>query len=294
MAWRAIPGFLGSDFWFPASMNHVVEPVDPVFFPSEECQKRCAATPTCCRWGMRSVRSWEDAKDVADGGLNDLGWVIAGESYSDFVGRADWCTGAGCSGTKRPDLFRAQMNSDKKLMKFRSGTGGKDNTGTVTDKWSDIVWSTVDLVNLPGDGGATSYYMLVIVNNKGIHIYDKDGNLQKTFDKENAVTFLVSDPLKDPTMVPQVAFVTSYSCGVFQEDATGGDLAVESLYHMGTSACVGQRKWSDDTWAGSHGISFANIACAIFASVALVFVVLFVTKKNFHLEVVADEQAQLL
>jgi len=48
--------------------------------------------------------------------------------------------------------------------------------------------------------------------------------------------------------------------------------------------------WSVDASAGSPGISFASIVCAVFSSVALVFLVLFAAKKNSQLEVVvADE-----
>jgi len=48
--------------------------------------------------------------------------------------------------------------------------------------------------------------------------------------------------------------------------------------------------WSVDASAGSPGISFASIVCAVFSSVALVFLVLFAAKRNSQLEVVvADE-----
>jgi len=277
MAWRAIPGFLASDFWFPATTNHVVEPVEPEFSPSGACQTRCEATPTCCRWGVRSVRSWEDAKDVADGGLTHLGWVISGESYHDFAGPLQWCAGAKCAGAHLDDLFTIEIDTANKQMTFKDGT--KEGT--------------VELLNLPGGAGATSFYALVIVNSKGYEIYNQDGTLQWSSEKTAAVNTLISDPWKDPSKVSEVTFVTSYSCGLFQEVPSGsGFSSQESLYRLGT---CGNRKWSDDTSAGLHGISFANIACAVFASVALVFVVLFVTKKNSHPEVaVADEQAQLL
>merc|ERR1712194_78109 len=58
----------------------------------------------------------------------------------------------------------------------------------------------------------------------------------------------------------------------------------------GSGPCSANGKWSQDALAESHGVSFASIACAVIASVALVFIVLSVAKKNSHLEVaVADE-----
>merc|ERR1712151_637806 len=101
----------------------------------------------------------------------------------------------------------------------------------------------------------------------------------------------------------------SYSCGLFKKEAPAAKLRLESLKsgflkkceHPGGESVIDADKafaaavakakggkWSVDASAG-HGISFASIVCAVFSLVALVFLVLFVAKKNSYLEVVADE-----
>jgi len=294
MAWRAIPGFLFKDFWFPFAASHVVTPVK---VPTTACKTLCARTTDCCRWAVRDVRSWEDAKD-ADSGLSELGWVIEGEDITTLV-ENKWCTEVGCGGASATEF--AVEGDAKKLLKFKDPWGKTDDN--------------IQLVNVPGDNGLNSFYALLLLTNRGIEIFDRTGRLQKTFLKANALTLLQ----KDPKIGLGVTFVRSFSCGLFKKETSAARLAVEALPGKlgllekcgGTAqtdtkckdsncdpeaALAAQMerlkngKWSQDALAESHGVSFASIACAVIASVALVFVVLSVAKKNSHLEVaVADE-----
>merc|ERR1712085_129267 len=174
--------------------------------------------------------------------------------------------------------------------------------------------TNIQLVNILGDNGVNSFDALLILTNKGFDLYDRSGRFQKHFDKANALTELH----KDPTIGKGVTFVRSFSCGLFKKETSAAKLAVEALPgKLGLlKKCGGTQtetkckdsncdpeaalaaqmerlkngKWSQDALAESHGVSFASIACAVIASVALVFIVLSVAKKNSHLEVaVADE-----
>jgi len=176
------------------------------------------------------------------------------------------------------------------------------------------VITKIQLLNIPGDNGVNSFDALLILTNKGFDLYDRNGRIQKHWDKANALT----DLQKDPTIGKGVTFVRSFSCGLFKKETSAAKLAVEALPgKLGLlKKCGGTQtetkckdsncdpeaalaaqmerlkngKWSQDALAESHGVSFASIACAVIASVALVFIVLSVAKKNSHLEVaVADE-----
>merc|ERR1712194_933854 len=140
-------------------------------------------------------------------------------------------------------------------------------------------------VNVPGDNGPNSFYVLLLLNNKGIDIYDRNGQLQKHFEKPNALTELKSDP----KIGKGITFVRSFSCGLFKKETSATKLAVEALPGKlgllekcgGTQAkCKDSNcdpeaalaaqmerlkngKWSQDALAESHGVSFASIACAV-------------------------------
>jgi len=304
MAWRAISGFLFKDFWFPYAASHVVTPVG---VPTTACKTLCARTTHCCRWAVRDVRNWEDAKN-ADSGLSELGWIIAGEDLSLFpaapaagaLTHNRWCVGAAgsCAAGKQADLLSVWGVVASKQLKFRQ------NLGT----------ATISLVNVPGDNGANSFYALLLLTNRGFDIYDRNGQLQNHIAKLNALTLL----REDPAIGKGVTFVRSFSCGLFKKETSAAKLAIEALPgKLGLlTKCGGTQKetkckdsncdpeaalaaqmerlengkWSQDALVESHGVSFASIACAVIASVALVFIVLSVAKKNSHLEVaVADE-----
>jgi len=307
MSWRAIPGFLFKDFWFPFAATHVVKPVE---VPTTACKTLCARTTDCCRWAVRDVRSWEDAKD-ADSGLSELGWVIAGEDIALFPLVANsngWCI-------PKPPLVGcpALLVAESRLFIVHRPA---DATKQLIFNFFAVADTTIQLVNIPGDNGLlNSFYALLLLTNKGIDIYDRNGQLQKHFPRTNALTQLE----KDPKIGNGVTFVRSFSCGLFKKETSAARLAVEALpgklgllekcggtQKEGTkckesncdpeAALAAQMerlkngKWSQDALAESHGISFASIACAVIASVALVFIVLSVAKKNSHLEVaVADE-----
>jgi len=235
--------------------------------------------------------------------LSELGWVIAGEDITLFPDDEKvnaWCVGgpANCA------FLAANFFTVK-----RGAVGTTqlifNNIGTPTN---------IQLVNLPGDNGVNSFDALLILTNKGFDLYDRNGRHQKFFEKVNALT----DLQKDPTIGKGVSFVRSFSCGLFKKETSAAKLAVEALPgKLGLlKKCGGTQtetkckdsncdpeaalaaqmerlkngKWSQDALAESHGVSFASIACAVIASVALVFIVLSVAKKNSHLEVaVADE-----
>jgi len=311
MSWRAIPGFLFKDFWFPYAASHVVK---PVVVPTTACKTLCARTTDCCRWAVRDVRSFGDAKD-ADSGLSELGWVIAGDDINLFPAKAllddnVWCITTGtCPATLGATPNRAP---DVKLITAVGNVAGalKQLDFTFLNK----VVVPIQTVNVAGDNGVNSFYVLMLLTNKGIYLYDHTGQIQHTSLSVNALTLLQ----QDPNIGSGVTFVRSFSCGLFKKETSAAKLAVEALPGKlgllekcgGTqnptkckdSNCdpeaalaaqmerLNNGKWSQDSLAESHGVSFASIACAVIASVALVFIVLSVAKKNSNLEVaVADE-----
>lgn len=295
MAWRAIPGFLFKDYWYPFAATNVVRPVEA---PTEDCKTLCARTTHCCRWAVRDVRSWQDAKD-ADATPSHLAWVMAGENLNNIVGEdPTWTFGAG--NTIVVTAVVANM--------ILTPTAGNFAPAAA----QNINWAVI-----PGqDLGATSFYALFVLTQANFIMFDKNGQPQVTFTKTPAdgIVTLTADPtLLDANIV---SFVRSYSCGLFKKTASETRLAVEAEKFGLLEKCGGENKeekcegsncnpkaafeaqmervkngkWSGDTSVGSHGISFASIVCAVFASVTLVFVVLVVAKKNCHPEVApADE-----
>merc|ERR1712085_63808 len=287
--------------------SHVVK---PVIVPTTACKTLCARTTDCCQWAVRDVRSWQDAKD-ADSGLSELGWVIAGEDITLFpVDRTvnQWCVGTtGDCGAVTP--------AAKHLFDVTRGVApAKELVFHIADAANTDEIVKIQLVNVPGDNGVNSFDALLILTNKGFDLYNRNGRLQKHFEKVNALTTLQ----KDPTIGKGVTFVRSFSCGLFKKETSAAKLVVEALPgKLGLlKKCGGTQtetkckdsncdpeaalaaqmerlkngKWSQDALAESHGVSFASLACAVIASVALVFIVLSVAKKNSHLEVaVADE-----
>lgn len=302
MAWRAIPGFLFKDFWFPFTASHIVK---PVVVPTKDCETLCAGRQDCCRWAVRDVRSMSDAQD-ADGGLVEMGWEITGDDVAAFVGPALWCDNLDCGAAGATTLLKLEPGkAGAKELKFTftPKAGGKADPAVM-----------MTLLDIPGARGGNSFYALLTVTHRGWTIFDRSGAVQHVTDSANVLTVL----RQEPTFGLMVNFVRSYSCGLFKKETSVARLTVEALpgkvgllekcgsgEHPAKcegSSCdpeaalaaqmerLGNGRWSGDALAGSHGISFASIACAVFASVALVFVVLFVAKKNSHLEVaLADE-----
>jgi len=312
MSWRAIPGFLFKDFWFPYAASHVVK---PVVVPTAACKTLCARTTDCCHWAVRDVRSWGDAKD-ADSGLSELGWVIAGEDINLFpaVQAEVWCVAAAGDCPAAPAAGAAVVADAKLFTVLGSVAGGIKQLVFNPFQADDTKDVKIQTVNVPGDNGVNSFYVLLLLTNKGISLYDRTGQLQHDILKPNALTLLQSDP----EIGNGVTFVRSFSCGLFKKETSAAKLAVEALPgKLGLlEKCGGTQnptkckdsncdpeaalaaqmerltngKWSQDSLAESHGVSFASIACAVIASVALVFIVLSVAKKNSNLEVaVADE-----
>lgn len=312
MAWRAISGFLFKDFWFPFAASHVVTPVG---VPTTACKTLCARTTDCCRWAVRDVRSWGDAKD-ADSGLSELGWVIAGDDINLLPKAAKlvdnvWCIGAAACPAV-PGAGVGPVVAHAQLFTVAGHVAGAIKQ--LVFRPFMVAATTIQTVNVPGDNGVNSFYVLMLLTNKGIYLYDHTGQIQHTFLSPNALTLLK----EDPNIGKGVTFVRSFSCGLFKKETSAAKLAVEALPgKLGLlEKCGGTQKetkckdsncdpeaalaaqmerlengkWSQDALAESHGVSFASIACAVIASVALVFIVLSVAKKNSHLEVaVADE-----
>merc|ERR1712194_201724 len=97
-----------------------------------------------------------------------------------------------------------------------------------------------------------------------------------------------------PDLHEKVTFVRPYSCGLFKDETKPAELALEALESGRLTKCehgkesavdaeaafvVASDKWKDGKWSidatdASHGIAFASIVCAVFASVSLVLVVL--------------------
>merc|ERR1719246_404711 len=148
--------------------------------------------------------------------------------------------------------------------------------------------------------------------------FDIDGKQIKEFLQVDALKNLKGDPASNA----EVTFVKGYSCGQFLKDARAATIRLNSDESGLLARCAGgggtvptggggtvptesnvdeqaafaaalakvNHQWSVDASAGSHGISFASILCAVLLSVSFVFLVFVVAKKNSHLEVaVADE-----
>lgn len=281
MAWKALPGFLLKDFWFPFHKTHVIK---NVAVPAKACEQTCAATKDCCRWGVAAVTHWEDAVD-ADQGLEELGWEIHGGDDLAKFAKAVWCTTEAC----------LDPNAEKLEV----------NVGLLKDVWSVIVThkgkevGRFNIDKFPPKEAGSKFFALVTVTDKGWKFFDKDGNEIGSVEQADALKNLKEDPENTHN---EVTFVRSYSCGLFKKEGKAAKIRLEALQSGLLKKCDGHHhesvvdgdkafgaavakaakagRWSVDASSGSHGISFVSLVCAVFSSVALVFVVVFVAKKN--------------
>jgi len=291
MAWAGIPGFIASTFWFPFNkLTHIVTPVAP---PVKDCEDLCKKKTTCCQWGVAAVRDWETAKqDTA--GFTQLGWEIHGKDAGVFVA-AKWCLKTVCTDALEADQFIVTLDVVKKAFQFKLGGEAAEVIGTVAQ--------------FPGRD-SFAFYLLMVMTENAFTFFNTDGLKIKEF----ARTHALKDLMEDPGNHGEVTFVKSYSCGLFTKDARAATIRLNSDQAGLLENCGGEagtvptesnvdekaafvaalakvnHQWSVDASAGSHGISFVSIVCAVLSSVSLVFLVFFVAKKNSHLEVaVADE-----
>lgn len=283
MAWKLIPGFLLKDFWFPFQKTHLVK---TVAVPAKDCENLCATTKDCCRWGVAAVQKWEDAAD-AGRGFTEVGWEVHGDDLAAFT-EATWCTVKACADGDAVK-FAVTVEDGKKVVFHHKG----------------VKVGAFDATQFPGKDGS-KFYVLVTLTEKGWAFFANDGTKVGEAAEADALKNLKEDPADHN----EVTFVKSYSCGLFKKEAKAAQLRLESLQSgflkkcdghghesivdadkaFGAAVAKAKAAWSVDASAGSHGISFASIVCAVFSSVALVFVVLVVAKKNSQLEVVvADE-----
>lgn len=285
MAWKLIPGFLLKDFWFPFA-NVIREP-EPAA-PTKSCENLCATTKDCCRWGVAKVRNWEDALD-AKKGLTRLGWEVhAGDDLAAFT-EVMWCTVQKC----------AEAGAVKLAVTVEDGR--------VVFHHKDVKVGDFAVDRFPAKEAGSRFYVFVALDEGGWTFFDRDGNEVGRAAEVDALKNLKEDPENNHA---EVTFVASWACGLFKKEARAARVRLESLQSGLLKKCDGHghesivdgdkafaaalankaKDWSVDASAGSHGISFASVVCAVFASVALVFLVLFVAKKNSqHEVVVADE-----
>jgi len=285
MAWKAIPGFLLKDVWFPFEKTHIVK--HPVAVPAKACENLCATTKDCCHWGVAQVKTWEDAAD-ADKGFTTLGWEVHSADLATFK-EATWCVTKECAEAGAVKLA-ITVDGDKVLIHHKGAEVAK-----------------LEVASFPGKDAGDKIYILVILTEAGWAFFDKDGKKVGGTPEVDALKNLKEDPADHN----EVTFVKGYSCGLFKKETNVAKIRLEAVESGFLKKCDSPghesivdgdkafaaalakakvAKWSVDASAGSHGISFASIVCAVFSSVALVFAVLFVAKKNSQLEVVvADE-----
>jgi len=289
MAWATIPGFLASTFWFPFKLTHIVTTVAS---PSKDCADLCKKTTNCCQWGVAAVKDWETAKEDK-AGVAQLGWEINGKKANAFT-EAMWCLKKACATAAVGDKFMVHI------------VGGK-----LTFSLGGVDEYTVEVAKFP-PRPSFAFYMLMVMTKDAFTFYDTNGLMIKAITRIDAL----KDLMEDPANHVEVTFVESYSCGLFTKDARAATIRSHSLPAKTglLENCGGEagtvptesnvdaqaafvaalakvnHQWSVDASAGSHGISFVSIVCAVLSSVSLVFLVFFVAKKNSHLEVaVADE-----
>jgi len=285
MAWATIPGFLASTFWFPFKITHIVTTVAS---PVVDCADLCKKKTNCCQWGVAAVKDSETAKEDK-AGVTQLGWEINGLKIDAFT-EAKWCLKKACATALAGDKFSVSLESG--VLKFG---GNKIGHGDVTK-----------FTGRPG----FKFYLLMVMTEKAFTFYDTNGVKIEAFSQIDALKDLAEDPANHV----EVTFVESYSCGLFTKDARAATIRLNSDQAGLLENCGGEagtvptesnvdekaafvaalakvnHQWSVDASAGSHGISFVSIVCAVLSSVSLVFLVFFVAKKNSHLEVaVADE-----
>jgi len=289
MAWATIPGFLASTFWFPFKLTHIVTTVAP---PVKDCADLCKKKTNCCQWGVAAVKDWETAKEDK-AGVAQLGWEFNGKKANAFT--AKWCLTSVCATALVADQFIVSLVGAD--LKFTAGAAAAVNIGAVA--------------KFPGRPGFDLYLLMVMTEN-AFTFFDTTGVQMFEFTRTDAL----KDLKEDPANHVEVTFVESYSCGLFTKDALAATIRLHSLAAktgllencggaagtVPTESNVDEQaafvaalakvnhQWSVDASAGSHGISFVSIVCAVLSSVSLVFLVFFVAKKNSHLEVaVADE-----
>jgi len=269
------------DFWFPFHKTHVVT---TVAVPAKDCEHTCAATKDCCRWGVAAVTTWEGAVD-ANQGLTELGWEIhSGNDLATFA-KGDWCTTQLCG----------QAGADTLEVTAAQKTG----VWNVVVTYNGVEKASVPIAQFPPTAAGSKFFALVTVTDKGWSFFDRNGNQRASVTQADALKNLKQDPENTHN---QVTFVRSYSCGLFTKNGNAARIRLEALQSGLLKKCDGHHhesvvdgntafgaavakaakaaRWSVDASAGSHGISFVSLVCAVFSSVALVFLVLFVAKKN--------------
>merc|ERR1712151_79838 len=189
----------------------------------------------------------------------------------------------------------------------------------VTFTHDGVIKAVFTDAQVPGKDGA-AFFLLVTADKEGWKFWDKFGARIGRIAEPDAAKNVREDPKVEDG---NVLWVKSFSCALFKEDDTTAAklraIAITSgtLKRCGGANQIGGKggkghesivdadeafeeavaqfngmgaRWSVDASAGSLGISFASIVCAVFSSVALVFLVLFAAKRNSQLDVaVADE-----
>jgi len=326
MTWTGITGFLASTFLFPFKTSHSITTVAP---PVEDCRVLCAKRSDCCLWGVRAVKHWSETKDETEG-VTHLGWEVTGQTpgfqsaswclnkvCADALeanrfsikldpagGKLYFWAGTTVAGQELIGDAQKLIGLVTQFPKPSPGKAGVDfyvlvvmtqDAFTFFDTTGKKRWefkrvgALKDLKGDPQQHGGVDF-----VKSYSCGQFRKDASAAKIRLHSHKWGFLVRCGGAAPTAYSGGAAPTVPTVPTVHTVRTVPTVPTESNVDQQAAFAAAlarvNHQWSVDASAGSHGISFASIVCAVLSSVSLVFLVFFVAKKNSHLEVaVADE-----
>jgi len=303
LIFTAISGMILRTYWTPINKeNEAISIKRPAV--NHGCKEQCRNNEKCCHWGVRAVRDWEDAQEFAtnvEGDEVSMAWQIDGpRKVGDFQG-VRWCTEKVCADGGKGLHVSLFADPDKEGLKF--------------DFEFDPPQTKLPLADFPSQTHGSSFYFLAVLTSEGYKIYNKDGVLKSTLNTDEGHDF-VETLMEVKDEGDAAMWLKAWVCGLFEKhthtnkihlvsEDWGSMTTLKRCFHPHESVVdktaakelvnakvdAAAKEWSDDVQGSragnSPGITYASIACAVFASVSLIYVILAV--KNSRLQVSAEE-----
>lgn len=300
-AFAMISHLILQTYWAPISTdNQAVDAKRPAI--KNGCKKQCSENKKCCHFGVRAVKTWEDAQVYEqDAGMANevhMAWQVNGPEKAKDFKPVTWCAYEKCdAGGKTLELKTEGLKKKLNIEWFKKIGSAAETT-------------VVPIEEVSGEDGS-SFYVLVILFKHGFKIFDKTGT--EVFKKEVVTGNMLTDLKEVKDRGDAAMWLKAWVCGLFGKgapvakihlhaDEEGSvsskqcvDHPVESVGDGAAAKALVKAKLdaAGKTWSvaparagDSRGIAFASIACAVFASVSLTYVVLV---KNSRLQVSVEE-----
>lgn len=287
-------------YWAPISkQNTAVEANRP--WVKKGCKKQCSENKKCCHFGVRAVKTWEDAQvyeqDDEMAKEVHMAWQVNGPEKAKDFKPVTWCAYGKCdAGGKTLELKTEGLKTKLNIDWFKKSGSAAETT-------------VVPIEKVSGEDGS-SFYVLVILFKHGFKIFDKTG--KEVFKKLVTDGNMLQNLKEVKDQGDAAMWLKAWVCGLFEkgapmakinlhadeEGSVSSKQCVDPVESVGDEAAAqelvkAKLDAAGKTWSvaparagNSRGIAFASIACAVFASVSLTYVVLV---KNSRLQVSVEE-----